>query len=110
MKTAFRPVIAIALLLAPTAALRAQNYNPGNSGGGNAPIAIPTYGAELGVDPALTSGSRLSVTPNTPANENPTVRGATGVTIVKGDSSTISGDRRATVDQKTGSFASDAPG
>jgi hypothetical protein len=50
------------------------------------------------------------VTASTPADENPTVPGATGLTIVRGDHSTISGDRRATIEQKTGGTSADAPG
>ncbi|MGD0103737.1 MAG: hypothetical protein ABSC06_06835 [Rhodopila sp.] len=111
MKIAYHSVIAISLFVTPTAALWAQNLNPGNSGGGNAPIATPTYvGADQNFDPALTTGSRFSVKANTPADENPTVPGATGATIVKGDRSTISGDRRGTIEQKTGGSGSDAPG
>lgn len=103
-------VIAIALLAGPTAASWAQDPNPGNEGGGHAPIATPEYGADQAVNPALTTGSRFSVTSSTPADENPTVAGATGDTIVRGDRSTISGDRRATIEQKTGGAGSDAPG
>ncbi len=110
MKMVFRSAVAVALFAAPTAATWAQNLNPGNSGGGNLPIAVPTYGAEAGNNPALTTGSRFSVTPNLPAQENPTVPGATGETIVRGDNSTISGDRRGTIEQKTGGPGSDAPG
>jgi hypothetical protein len=100
---------AAALIATPLTATLAQNLNPGNSGGGRLPIATPTY--ETGVpDPALTTGSRYSVTANTPADENPTVPGATGLNIVKGDRSTISGDRRATIEQKTGGPGSDAGG
>jgi hypothetical protein len=110
MKIAYLSVIAAALLATPGAASWAQNPNPGNSGGGFAPIANPTYGADEGFNPALTTGSRLSVKPDTVADENPTVPGATGETIVRGDTSTISSDRRATIEQKTGGVASDAPG
>jgi len=110
MKIAFRSLIAVTLFATPTAASWAQDLNPGNSGGGHAPIATPTYGPDQRVNPALTTGSKFSVTADTPPMENPTVSGATGETIVKGDRSSISGDRRATIQQKTGGSASDAPG
>jgi hypothetical protein len=110
MKTAFRAIIAVTLFAAPMAASQAQDLNPGNSGGGHAPIAIPTYGSEQPFDPALTTGSKFSVTADTPRMADPTVPGATGETIVKGDRSSISGDRRATIQQKTGGSASGAPG
>jgi hypothetical protein len=100
MNTAFRSAFSLALLIAP-ATVWAQSLNPGNAGGGNAPLGVPTYGPEIPDDPALTTGSRFSVKPNTPANMNPTVAGATGGTIVQGDNSTISGDRRATMQQRT---------
>jgi hypothetical protein len=110
MNIAYRSVIAVALLAAPTAPSWAQNLNPGNSGGGHAPIATPSYAGDEPSNPALTTGSRLSVKSDTPAVENPTVPGATGEAIVHGDGSTISGDRRGTIEQKTGGPASDAPG
>jgi hypothetical protein len=110
MKIPYHSLIAISLFVTPAAAGWAQELNPGNSGGGHAPIATPTYGTDQNFDPALTTGSRLSVKSDTPAYENPTVAGATGETIVKGDRSTISGDRRGTIEQKTGGPASDAPG
>jgi hypothetical protein len=110
MNVIFRSILTAAIAVAPTTMLWAQNSNPGNSGGGNSPIAIPTYHSEEDSNPALTTGSRYSVKPDTPAFENPTVPGATGNTIVKGDRSEISLDRRATVQQKTGGSASDAPG
>jgi hypothetical protein len=110
MKVIFRSILTAALAVSPVATVWAQTSNPGNSGGVNAPVATPTYGTEQGSNPALTTGSRYSVTTTTRAYENPTVAGATGDTIVKGDSSTISLDRRGTVQQKTGGPASDAPG
>ncbi|MEA2731382.1 MAG: hypothetical protein QOF70_5857 [Acetobacteraceae bacterium] len=110
MKIKLCSAIALAVLLAPAAATWAQDPNPGNSGGGNAPIATPTYVPDPGLNPALTTGSRLSVTTNTPADENPSVPGATGETIVRGDRSTISGDRRATIEQKTGGLGGESPG
>jgi hypothetical protein len=110
MNLIYSCIATAALVATPLTATMAQNYNPGNSGGGRLPIATPAYGADFGPDPALTTGSRLSVTPDTPAAENPTVPGATGLGIVKGDNSTISGDRRATIEQKTGGAGSDTSG
>nr|WP_294509303.1 hypothetical protein [uncultured Rhodopila sp.] len=110
MNIIYRCMAMTALVATPATATLAQNLNPGNSGGGHGPIATPTYAADAGSDPALTTGSRFSVTPNTPAAENPTVPGATGIGIVKGDNSTISGNRRATIEQKTGGAGSDTPG
>ncbi len=110
MNVIYRCLAVTALLAIPATATLAQDLNPGNSGGGHSPIATPTYEGDGAVDPALTTGSRYSVTANTPADENPTVPGATGLTIVKGNNSTSSGDRRATTEQKTGGAASDTPG
>jgi hypothetical protein len=110
MKVIFRSMLTAALFSTPTAALWAQNSNPGNSAGVNATVATPTFGNEQDSNPALTTGSRYSVKGNIPAYENPTVAGATGSTIVRGDRSSISLDRRATIQQKTGGAASDAPG
>ena len=109
----YRSLIIAALAIAPATATWAQtpNLNPGNAGGGHDPIAYPREGQdEPASNPALTTGSRYSVTSGTPATENPTVPGATGNRIVRGDRSTISGDRRATIQQKTGGSAADAPG
>ena len=111
MKVTFHAILTAALLTAPMASAWAVDYNPGNSGGGHQAIGVPSYPLDAGEDnPALTTGSRDSVTASTPADENPTVPGATGLTIVRGDHSTISGDRRATSEQKTGGTSADAPG
>ena len=110
MKVIFNSIVSVSLSLAPVTLAWAQDANPGNSGGGHAPIATPTYEADQPVDPALTTGSRYWVKGDIPAYENPTVPGATGLTIVKGDKSNISLDRRGTIQQKTGGVAADAPG
>jgi len=110
MDMLYRCIATAALIATPLTAGLAQNLNPGNSGGGHGPIATPTYETDASPDPALTTGSRFSVTPNTPQDENPTVPGATGRGIVRGDNSTISGDRRGTVEQKTGGAGSDTSG
>ena len=108
-----RPLMLIAAMsLLPAASALAQNNNPGNSGGvtGSA-IATPSYSSQPDAsDPALTTGVMPKGATKVPADENPTVRGATGDTVVRGDRSTISGDRRATVEQKTGEFESDGGG
>jgi len=95
-------------LIAPMTSVWAVDYNPGNSGGGHEVIGVPRYPLGGDQNPALTTGSRDSVTSSTLTVENPTVPGATGETIVRGDHSTISGDRRATIEQKTEATASDA--
>jgi hypothetical protein len=96
----FRSIMLTATLsLALVTAASAQTNNPGNTGGGNAPIAVPT--GEPASNPAVTTGRLPPGATNVPADENPTVPGATGNAIVPGDSSTISGDRRATTQQKT---------
>lgn len=110
MQVITRSVMTAMLSMALTSPVWALDLNPGNSGGGRGPIATPTYETEQTPNPALTTGSRFSVQPGLPAYENPTVPGATGEAIVKGDKSTISGDRRGTIQQKTGGQASDAPG
>jgi hypothetical protein len=109
MNVIYRCVAIAALVAAPVTATLAQNLNPGNSGGGGMPIATPTYEGDGASDPALTTGSRYSIIPNTPADENPTVPGATALGIVKGDNSIISGDRRGTIEQKTGGAGSAPP-
>jgi hypothetical protein len=110
MKLTFRSVVAMALFAVPTASAWALDLNPSNAGGGQAPIATPSYPTGQDDNPALTTGSRYSVTAHTAPEENPTVPGATGDTIVRGDNSTISGDRRGTIEQKTGGSAADSPG
>ena len=47
------------------------------------------------------TGSSATTTSKTPKDQNPHVRGATGDAIVKGDRSTVAGDRKATNEQKT---------
>jgi hypothetical protein len=89
------------IVATPFVSVSAQNTNPGNSAG-SGQVATPTYETGGPANPALTTGILQKGATNIPADENPTVRGATGDTIVKGDRSTISGDRRATTQQKTG--------
>src|SRR5689334_8839732 len=112
MRAIINATMLTALFAVPLHASWAQtpSLNPGNGGGDHDPVGIPVYPPDLPPNPALTTGSRYSVLPNTPPEQNPTVPGATGMTIVRGDHSTISGDRRETVRQKTGSYAADAPG
>jgi hypothetical protein len=108
MNVIFSSILMTGLVVVSPAVVWAQNLNPGNSGGANAPIATPTYGSDMASNPALTTGSRYSTGANVPAYGNPTVPGATGEGVVIGDRSTISGDRRATIQQKTGGGATDA--
>jgi hypothetical protein len=101
----------VILAIGATGAL-AQNNNPNQSGGvRGAKIAMPEYPAGYS-NPALSPGRLLpGTTVAVPAVENPEVPGATGATIVRGDHSTIEGDRQGTIEQKTGAdTASDAPG
>jgi hypothetical protein len=73
-------------------------------------IAVPDYPAGYS-DPALSPGRLSQGATNVPSDENPNVAGATGMTIVRGDRSTIGGDRRGTIEQKAGSISSsDSPG
>jgi hypothetical protein len=110
VKSLVRFMVVASASIAPLTVALAQESNPGNVGGGHDPVGMPTYPGDAVQNPALTTGSRYSVTASTPTDENPTVAGATGLTIVHGDHSTISNDRRATVREKTGAGAQDAPG
>jgi hypothetical protein len=51
------------------------------------------------VSPIIPPGSTATATP---ADKNPQVPGATGSAKVPGDASTMSGDRKATIEQRTG--------
>jgi len=103
MTTIQRPILlAASLLLVSAVGAVAQTNNPGTSGGTRgSQVAIPQYPPGEGSNPALTTG-RLRGATGVPADENPRVPGATGDTIVRGDNSTIRGDRRATIEEKTG--------
>jgi hypothetical protein len=84
--------------------------NDGSSAARVDTIAVPEYPAGYS-NPALLPGGLPPGATNIPVDENPNVAGATGFTIVRGDRSTISGDRAGTIEQRTGSVtASDAPG
>jgi hypothetical protein len=88
-----------------------SHNNPNHSGGVTGSwIAMPEYPAGTN-DPALSPGRLAAGTASVPSDENPNVAGATGMTIVHGDRSTIAGARQGTIEQKTGSdIAADAPG
>src|SRR4051812_10456629 len=94
MRAIIKTALIAALSAAPLSVGWAQDPNPGNGGGDHDPVGTAVYPPGLPPNPALTTGSRFSVLPNTPPEENPTVPGATGLTIVRGDHSPISGDRR----------------
>jgi hypothetical protein len=80
----------------------AQNNNPGNSGGTpGSRLAEPTY-PQGQTDPALSPGRLPRGTAGVQADRNPNLSGATGNTVVPGDNSTVSADRRGTTQQKTG--------
>lgn len=101
---------ALALALSATGAA-AQDNNPGDSGGIAGPkIAMPTYppGAN---DPALSPGwLSPKVATSVPRDENPDVPGATGMSIVPGDRSSIASDLPATIQQRFGGFGADNGG
>jgi hypothetical protein len=114
MKSISNPIAlaAVVLALAATGASAQTTNNPGNSGGlPGSQIAMPEYPAGFS-DPALSPGRRVpaAVASTLPADENPGVAGATGMSIVPGDRSTIAGDRRATIEQKTGGAGADNGG
>jgi len=115
MKSITTSVIFAAAVLAMSATVASAQSNlntPGNSGGlPGSQIAMPNYPAGY-VNPAETPGRRLpaDVASTVPADENPNIPGATGMTVVPGDLSTIAGDRRATIEQKTGGSGSDNGG
>ncbi len=84
----------------------AQTNNPGNSGGTpGSKVAVPTYPKGYS-DPAQSPGRLPRGTSGVQAGQNPNVPGATGSAVVPGDQSTISADRRATTEQKTGGTTS----
>ncbi len=107
MNTVSRSIMLIATVaLVPAAGALAQTgHHAVRAQVNGSPVAHPVY--EYGNDdtnPALTSGRLSKASASVPAFENPTVPGATGETVVEGDNSTIRGDRRATIEQKTGAF------
>jgi hypothetical protein len=90
-------LLAASLLAASTVGVLAQSshHDAGAAGGLlSNPPRYPSPAQEKGV----------------PADENPNVPGATGRAIVRGDRSSEAGDRRATIEQRTGTGASDAGG
>jgi hypothetical protein len=112
MKTFSRLLVLVASIsAAAVTGAFAQANNPNDSGGSRGSlIAMPDYPTGYN-NPALSPGDLAPGAPAVPAVENPQVPGATGSTIVRGDHSTIEGDRQGTIEQKTGAdTASDAPG
>jgi hypothetical protein len=69
----------------------------------NGSVANSDYPPGQASDPALTPGylSR-NATNGVPAAQNPNVPGATGMTVVHGDNSTIGQDRTGSVEEKIG--------
>ena len=100
----------LAVLAMSPAAAWAMNSNPDATTGGHKPAGMPTHPSTTLAHSALAIGNRYSVTPGTPAYRNPTVPGATGITIVPGDRSTISSNWEATILQRTSGTAADASG
>ena len=68
-------------------------------------LAFPVAGAFAQNTSTTTTTTAPTGTQHGAAAENPHVKGATGDTIVKGDRSTIAGDKSATSEQKTGNLA-----
>jgi hypothetical protein len=110
MHSTIRSALLIASIsVIPAAGAFAQPYNnPGDAGGiHGSKFANPTYPATTPNDPALTTGRPDRMSASLPPSENPTVPGATGMTVVPGDNSTINSDRRGTVSEKTDGIMSD---
>jgi hypothetical protein len=104
MHTFFRSLSMATLLLA-VAATGASAQTSNSTGG----LATPDYPAGFN-NPAL-SGTLPAGTANIPAAKNPNIAGASGLSVVRGDRSTINGDRLGTIEQKAGSVSSsDASG
>ena len=93
-------LLAVSLLLLPGAfALAQSNTTTGTT------TAAPAYQGDAGA-----SATRGSVAPSgsvadNPADANPNTPGATGDAKVPGDNSTVRGDRRGTIEQRTGTGA-----
>jgi len=67
----------------------------------NGGVANPQYAPGQAGDPALSPGYLSRSAGNSvPAAQNPNVPGATGMTIVHGDNSTIGQDRTSSVEEK----------
>src|SRR4051812_1527618 len=84
-------MLGASLLLASTVGVLAQtDHDAGTPGGATTvPPPYPSRAAEQGV----------------PASQNPHVPGATGRTIIPGTTSTVAGDSRSTVEERTGTIA-----
>ena len=66
-------------------------------------LTLPAAGAWAQASSSnTTNGMPMNSQSGSTAAENPHVKGATGDTIVKGDRSSIAGDKSATSEQKTG--------
>ncbi len=65
-------------------------------------LTLPAAGAWAQASSSTTTNGMPMNSQSGSAAENPHVKGATGETIVKGDRSTISADKSATSEQKTG--------
>jgi hypothetical protein len=68
-------------------------------------LALPMAGAWAQTTDSTTKGSSTSMSSHAAMDKNPHVKGATGSTIVKGDRSTIAGDKGGTAEQKTGQLS-----
>jgi hypothetical protein len=74
-------------------------------------LAIPAVNAvaqntvgngSLSPEPRNANDNPVASSQTRPTDDNPRVPGATGDAIVKGDNSTVAGDRAATAEQRTG--------
>jgi hypothetical protein len=94
----------LAATFALTSAAAAFAGSPSTAVSGDA----GSHGLSLAMNGSSAVYSSVPATvPLTASYADPHVAGATGRTIVIGDSSTIAGDRMATQDQRTGTFDAD---
>lgn len=98
-------LLAAAIVILPVSRGLAQNStnNPDNMAGTTgSQIANPQRPTEAS-NPALTTGTLpRSADATVPPDKNPNVGGATGNTIVPGNNSSISGDKKQIIGKKTG--------
>ncbi len=98
-------LVASCLIAAPMAGALAQSNPTGNLGSNQSITA--SHGTVDKKGPSEMSTSGVNAVPRTPsaAAMNRRTPGGTGTTVVRGSSSTISGDRKITADSKTGAHS-----
>ncbi len=89
--TKFSPAILLAISLLALSTVDASAQTGSGKESANSSVSHP-------------SGASKSASRRVPADANPRVPGATGDAIVRGDDSTIAGDRGATRDEQSGEF------